>query len=175
MTECVVSIKRARGSLKSLIIWVNIAPPWKPDVGSSAWKYKVWQLNGNKIHAPTVNLHILSTPCPFYTWAFNLISPINPLSRGHLQIRAGTKCYTKWVDAMSLKQWSSVVVANFISDNIIDVWHSQAFTLWQWRFFCNICINCLLLVQSIRWSQVLIIFNGMFKLRPQIKHWAHTQ
>lgn len=67
----------------------------------------------NRIHAATVELHNLATPWSFHTWAFDLIGPINPPSLGHIWILAATECYTKWVEAITLKRATGPAVANF--------------------------------------------------------------
>lgn len=77
---------------------------------SYAWR-QVCQVNGNIIHAPTVELHSLSIPWPFYTWALDLISPI--------WILPATQYYTKWVEIVTLRWASGAVVVNFILDNVI--------------------------------------------------------
>ncbi|KAF7842064.1 Integrase, catalytic core [Senna tora] len=73
----------------------------------------------NSIHAPAVELHALSTPWPFHTWAFDLIGPINPNSRGKMWILAATKLFLKWVEAVALKKANAESVATFIKENII--------------------------------------------------------
>lgn len=76
------------------------------------------QLHGNKIHAPAVELHSLATPWPFHTWAFDLVGPINPPSRGKIWVLIATECYTKWVGTIPLKRATGPAVSNFILDNI---------------------------------------------------------
>ncbi|KAF7839291.1 reverse transcriptase [Senna tora] len=73
----------------------------------------------NSIHAPSVELHALSTPWPFHTWAFDLIGPINPNSRGKMWILAATELFSKWVEAVALKKANAESVAAFIKENII--------------------------------------------------------
>lgn len=67
----------------------------------------------------TAELHNLSIPWPFHTWAFYIIYPISPLPKGHICILATSECYTKWVKVVALKQASGAVVANFIRDNVV--------------------------------------------------------
>ncbi|KAF7839558.1 reverse transcriptase [Senna tora] len=73
----------------------------------------------NSIHAPAVELHALSTPWPFHTWALDLIGSINPNSRGKMWILAATELFSKWVEAVALKKANVESVATFIKENII--------------------------------------------------------
>lgn len=78
-------------------------PTVEADSLSLARRCQACQLHRNKILALIVELHSLTTPWPFYTWAFDFIRPINPPSRGNIWILA-TEYYT--------------IIANFIRDNI---------------------------------------------------------
>lgn len=75
------------------------------------------QFHGNLVHAPTVDLHSLSSPWPFHTWAFDLIGPITPASKEHVWILAATECFTKWVEAIPLKKATGLAVAKFLKEN----------------------------------------------------------
>ena len=77
------------------------------------------QIFGNRIHAPTVPLHSVSSPYPFHTWALDFIGPISPPSKGRIWILTATECFTKWAEAIPLKKASSENVAMFILEHII--------------------------------------------------------
>ncbi|KAL5571402.1 hypothetical protein UlMin_020999 [Ulmus minor] len=77
------------------------------------------QLFGNKVHAPSVNLHPTNTPWPFHTWALDLIGPICPPSKGRIWILTATESFTKWTKAISLKKASLEAVAMFVMEYII--------------------------------------------------------
>ena len=94
-------------------------PTMEADAVNHARKCYSCQIHGNAIHAPAVELHSITTPWPFHTWAFDLIGPINPPSKGYIWILAATECFTKWVEAISLKNATGPAVANFIKENII--------------------------------------------------------
>lgn len=94
-------------------------PTMEADAVNYARKCYPCQIYGNAIHAPAVQLHSIITPWPFHTWAFDLIGPINPPSKGYTWILAATECFTKWVEAISLKNATGPAVANFIKENII--------------------------------------------------------
>ncbi|XP_021290862.1 uncharacterized protein LOC110421578 [Herrania umbratica] len=94
-------------------------PTMEADAVNYARKCYLCQIYGNAIHAPAVQLHSIITPWPFHTWGFDLIGPINPLFKGYAWILATTECFTKWVEAISLKNAIGPAVANFIKENII--------------------------------------------------------
>lgn len=86
---------------------------------SFARRCQACQLRGNKIQAPAVQLHSTSIPWPSRTWAFDLIGPINPPSRGNIWIISASSFYTKWVGTVAPKRASGTVVVIFIRDSII--------------------------------------------------------
>ena len=94
-------------------------PSMEVDDTHHARKCYPCQVHGNAIHAPAVGLYSINTPWPFQTWAFDMIGPINPSSKGYIWILAATECFTKWVEAIPLKKAISPTVANFIKENII--------------------------------------------------------
>ena len=94
-------------------------PTMENDAFNFAKKCVACQKHGNAIHAPAVALHSLTTPWPFHTWAFDLIGPIHPSSRGCIWILVGTECFTKWVEAIPLKKATGPAVANFMKEHII--------------------------------------------------------
>ena len=65
-------------------------PTMETDAFNFAKKCVACQKHGNAIHAPAVSLHSLTTPWPFHTWAFDLIDPIHPSSKGCIWILVGT-------------------------------------------------------------------------------------
>lgn len=51
-------------------------PTMEADTASFARQCQAYQLNSNRIYAPTIEFHSLSTTWPFHTWPFNMIGPI---------------------------------------------------------------------------------------------------
>ncbi|KAL5541953.1 hypothetical protein UlMin_009663 [Ulmus minor] len=94
-------------------------PTMEKDAMGYAQKCQNCQLFGNKIHAPSVNLHPVNTPWPFHTWALDLIGPISPPSRGRIWILTATENFTKWAEAVPLKKATSEAIAMFILEHII--------------------------------------------------------
>lgn len=73
------------------------------DVAFVARRCQTCQLNKNRTYAPIVELDCLSTRWPSHIWAFDLLSPINLSSRGHILIITTINCYTKLVEAIIFK------------------------------------------------------------------------
>lgn len=58
---------------------------------------------------------------PFQQWAFDFIGPVNPTSSaGHIYILTVIDYFTKWVEAIPTKQCTSVVVCQFLKENIVS-------------------------------------------------------
>lgn len=96
------NIRDILSCINRLWIWATTGQLWK----QTPWNLfeDQCQFHGNGVHAPTVDLHSLSSPWPFHTWAFDLIGPITPASKEHVWILAATECFTKWVEAIPLKK-----------------------------------------------------------------------
>ena len=59
---------------------------------------------GNIQRIPTMELHSIMKPWPFKEWAMDLIGKICPTpSKGHNFILVATNYFTKWVEAVPLK------------------------------------------------------------------------
>ena len=57
---------------------------------------------------------------PFQQWGLDFIGPIHPSSTaGHTHILMATNYFTKWVEAIPVKQTTSEVVCSFIKQNIL--------------------------------------------------------
>lgn len=65
-------------------------PTMEADSLTFARKCQACQLVRNQIRAPAIELHSLSNPWPFHTWAFDMVGPINPPSRGFNWILTAT-------------------------------------------------------------------------------------
>ena len=57
---------------------------------------------------------------PFQQWGLDFIGPIHPSSTTrHTHILMETNYFTKWVEAIPVKQTTSEVVCSFIKENIL--------------------------------------------------------
>jgi hypothetical protein len=70
--------------------------------------------------APTAMLHPIIKPWPFHGWASNFVGQIHPaLSKGQGFVLVTTDYFTKWTEAVPLKNMTLREVIHFISEHII--------------------------------------------------------
>ncbi|KAI5349072.1 hypothetical protein L3X38_001959 [Prunus dulcis] len=78
------------------------------------------QLHGDFIHQPPQQLHPTTLPWPFEAWGLDVIGMIKPKSsRQHQYILAATDYFSKWAEAIPLKEVRADDVTNFIRNHII--------------------------------------------------------
>jgi len=83
-------------------------------------KYEQCQKNARLKPSPSHNLHFSVSPWPFFIWALDFISKINPVSRdGHKFIIIATKYFTKWVEAIPMKFAKEGNIIDFLIEYII--------------------------------------------------------
>ncbi|RVW33052.1 Transposon Ty3-I Gag-Pol polyprotein [Vitis vinifera] len=79
-----------------------------------------FQIHGDLIHAPLLELHVLTSPWSFSIWGIDIIRKISlKSSSGHEFILVTIDYFTKWVEAASHARLTSTRVANFIISHII--------------------------------------------------------
>jgi len=70
--------------------------------------------------APTNPLHPIVKPWPFRGWGMDMIGQINPpTSKGHKWILVATDYFTKWVEAVPMKNVTAKDMVNFIKKHIV--------------------------------------------------------
>ncbi|XP_026378771.1 uncharacterized protein LOC113273235 [Papaver somniferum] len=90
------------------------------DIAEHVKRCQQCQSHGPLIHAPHTWLHSVVTPWPFHRWGLDIIGPINPTSSGrHKYIITATEYSTKWVEDISLRDYSGATIAAFIKEYII--------------------------------------------------------
>ncbi|CAL8112722.1 unnamed protein product [Prunus armeniaca] len=78
------------------------------------------QKQGPIQHVPAGLMNLIVKAWPFRGWAMDVIGQIHPKpSKGHKYILVATDFFTKWVEAVPLKQIIEVEVIEFIEKNII--------------------------------------------------------
>jgi len=78
------------------------------------------QIHGDFKHQPPVPLHPTIPSWPFDAWGIDVIGPIDPPSSGgHRFILAATDYFSKWAEAVSLREVKSDNVINFLERQII--------------------------------------------------------
>jgi hypothetical protein len=78
------------------------------------------QIFGDIQRAPTSMLHPIVNPWPFRGWGLNFIGEIRPSSsKGHRFVLVATYYFTKWTEAVPLKNMTHKEVINFVQEQII--------------------------------------------------------
>ncbi|KAL4190464.1 hypothetical protein AMTRI_Chr07g24910 [Amborella trichopoda] len=87
---------------------------------SYAKKCQVCQIHSSLVHQPPEPLHPTVASWPFSQWGMDIVGPIDPPSpMGHVFILAATDYFSKWVEAVPLKQVPGTTVAYFDPHHII--------------------------------------------------------
>ncbi|CAM8912699.1 unnamed protein product [Rhodiola kirilowii] len=85
-----------------------------------AKKCNACQFNANFIHQPPEYLHPTVASWPFEAWGLDVVGPINPkASNGHTYILAATDYFSKWAEAVTLREVKKENVVDFITKHII--------------------------------------------------------
>ena len=147
-------------------------PRMELDSFEYAKRCKKCQMHGNFIHAPTQELHPITTICPFSQWGFDLIGEIHPSSsNGHWFIITATEYFTKWVEAIPFIHATGKQVAMFLLNYIICRYgipmsivtdNGKQFKNHEMKKLCENFILFTILLQY-------IILKVMVKLKPLIK------
>jgi IS30 family transposase len=97
--------------------------------------------------APTSTLHPIINPWPFKGWGLYFIGEIHLASaKGHRFILAATNYFTKWVEAVPLKNMTHREVIQFVLEHIVYQFsipqtlttdHGPAFMSWQFKEFTS--------------------------------------
>ncbi|XP_031106276.1 protein NYNRIN-like [Ipomoea triloba] len=78
------------------------------------------QVHANFIHQPPEPLHPTVASWPFDAWGLDVVGPITPKSSaGHTYILAATDYFSKWAEAVALKEVKKENVADFLRVHII--------------------------------------------------------
>ncbi|KAK2997595.1 hypothetical protein RJ639_025679 [Escallonia herrerae] len=78
------------------------------------------QFHGDFSHSPPEPLHFTVCSWPFAAWGMDVIGPFTPpSSKGHRYILAATDYFSKWAEAIALRDVKRDTVADFIRTHII--------------------------------------------------------
>ncbi|KAL0294850.1 UNVERIFIED_CONTAM: hypothetical protein Sradi_6865200 [Sesamum radiatum] len=95
-------------------------PTMVKDCSEYAKKCESCQLHANFIHQPPEPLHPTVASWSFDAWGLDVVGPITPKSSaGHIYILAATDYFSKWAEAVPLKEVKKETVVDFIRVNII--------------------------------------------------------
>ena len=77
-------------------------------------------MHGGIQHVPASELHAIIKPWPFRGWALYVIGEIKPASlKQQRYILVGIDYFTKWVEAVALKNVDQETVIDFIKNHIM--------------------------------------------------------
>ncbi|KAL0412260.1 UNVERIFIED_CONTAM: hypothetical protein Slati_3815700 [Sesamum latifolium] len=94
-------------------------PTMVKDCIDYAKRCQACQFHANLIHQPPEPLHPTVASWPFDAWGLDVMGPMTKSSGGHLYILAATDYFSKWPEAVPLKEVKKENVADFIRTNII--------------------------------------------------------
>lgn len=78
------------------------------------------QRHGPIQRIPAMPMHVIVKPWPFRSWAMDVVGMIYPpSSRGHRYILVATDYFTKWVEAVLLKDVDQAAVIKFLNEHIL--------------------------------------------------------
>ncbi|XP_061999282.1 uncharacterized protein LOC133716611 [Rosa rugosa] len=96
-------------------------PTMVKDCMEYAQRCQASQFHANFIHQPPEPLHPTIASYPFDVWGLDAVGPMTPKSSaGHSYILAATDSFSKWAEAVPLKEIKKENVVDFIKGNIIQ-------------------------------------------------------
>ncbi|KAK4397400.1 hypothetical protein Sango_1576600 [Sesamum angolense] len=90
-------------------------PTMVKDCMDYARRCQACQFHANLIHQPPELLHPTVASWPFDAWGLDVVGPLTKSSGGHLYILAATDYFSKWAEAVPLKEVKKENVADFIA------------------------------------------------------------
>ncbi|XP_020249430.1 uncharacterized protein LOC109826820 [Asparagus officinalis] len=101
--------------------WLGYYWPKKiVDAVNYAKRYHACQVHGDFIHQAPGNLHPTSPSWSFEMWGMDIVGPIfPPTSKGHRFILAVTDYFSKWAEAVPLKEVKASDVVKFIKHHVV--------------------------------------------------------
>ncbi|KAM2246210.1 hypothetical protein ACFXTI_007053 [Malus domestica] len=95
-------------------------PSMVKDCLEHAKRCQACQFHANFIHQPPEPLHPTATSWPFDAWGLDVVGPIAPKSSaGEAYILAAIDYFSKWAEAIPLKEVKKEIVVRFIKEHII--------------------------------------------------------
>ncbi|XP_019167871.1 PREDICTED: uncharacterized protein LOC109163578 [Ipomoea nil] len=95
-------------------------PTMVKDFIDYARRCQACQYHANFIHQPPEPLHPTVVSWPFDAWGLDVVGPITPKSSaGHVYILAATDYFSKWAEAVALKEVKKKNVADFLRVHIV--------------------------------------------------------
>ena len=112
----------ARNILRSGYFWMTM----ENDCCKFVQKCHKCQVHADLIRVPPHKLYAMSSPWPFVAWGMNVTRSIEPAaSNGHRFILVAIGYFTKWVEAALYKSVTKKVVADFVRNNLMQIWSAR--------------------------------------------------
>ena len=91
-----------------------------PDAITYAKRCHACQVHGDFIHQAPEHLRSTASTWPFEMWGMAVVGPINPpSSKGHRFILAITDYFSKWAEAIPLREVKAYDVIKFVKHHVI--------------------------------------------------------
>ncbi|XP_020263088.1 uncharacterized protein LOC109839069 [Asparagus officinalis] len=96
--------------------WPNMVQ----DAVTYAKRFHAYQIHANYMHRPPEHLHPSTTLWPFETWGMDIVGSVrSPSSKGHHFILAITGYFSKWAEAIPLREVKTSDVVKFLKHHIV--------------------------------------------------------
>ncbi|XP_027179010.1 uncharacterized protein LOC113777974 [Coffea eugenioides] len=100
------------------------------------------QFYGNFIRQPPEPLHPTVASWPFDAWDLDIVGPFPKFSGGHIFILAATDYFSKWAEAVPLREFEKKNVVDFIRSHIIYRYGVPRYIITDnGKPFCNVAMN----------------------------------
>nr|XP_027071991.1 uncharacterized protein LOC113696809 [Coffea arabica] len=117
-------------------------PTMVKDCIDFARKCQACQFHGNFIRQPPEPLHPTVASWPFDAWGLDIVGPLPKSSGGHIFILAATDYFSKWAEAVPLREVKKENVVDFIRSHIIYRYGVPRYIITDnGRPFSNVAMN----------------------------------
>nr|XP_027068875.1 uncharacterized protein LOC113694208 [Coffea arabica] len=117
-------------------------PTMVKDCIDFARRCQACQFHGNFIRQPPEPLHPTVASWPFDAWGLDIVGPLPKSSGGHIFILAATDYFSKWAEAVPLREVKKENVVDFIRSHIIYRYGVPRYIITDnGKPFCNVAMN----------------------------------
>ncbi|KAL0320195.1 UNVERIFIED_CONTAM: hypothetical protein Sradi_5281000 [Sesamum radiatum] len=117
-------------------------PTMVKDCINYAQRCQACQFHANFIHQPPEPLHPTVASWPFDAWGLDVVGPLTKSSSGYLYILTATDYFSKWAEAVPVKEVKKENIADFIRINIIFRYGIPRYIITDnGKPFCNSLID----------------------------------
>ncbi|KAL0362080.1 UNVERIFIED_CONTAM: Polyprotein P3 [Sesamum calycinum] len=116
-------------------------PTMVKDCIDYARRCQACQFQANLIHQPPEPLHPTAASWSFDAWGLDVVGPLTKSSGVHLYILAATDYFSRWAEAVPLKEVKKENVTDFIRTHIIYRYGTKYIITDNGKPFCNSLID----------------------------------